>query len=355
MATNFLQFDTAATNILNDADYNANTQRINGVQTGLAQSALHNKLFYQASTMVSAIGTVLSNAGYTVADNNIANLIITINKAMMGGITQFVAKSTAGSALALADKGSYFVCTSTFTMSFAAAATLGNAWNIWVRNNGTGIITIDPNGAETIDGVTTMKLYPGESVFIGCDGTSFYSEGQNRGRILLATATASNSATIDFLNYINSDFDEYEIEFDSVVAQTDEVYLQGRVGFAGSFQTAGSYSLGFYYGANFGSGTGASDTLTGFTLTNNVGTVQRLGNAAGENCAGMVRLLGPSNASLYKIVEWRVGNLGTTTKTTGNWGIGSYLGATTAIDSFRLAMSLGNIVSGNFRLYGVRK
>ena len=41
------------------------------------------------------------------------------------------------------------------------------------KNNGTGIITLDPNGSETIDGQTTLILNPGESVIIECTGSAF--------------------------------------------------------------------------------------------------------------------------------------------------------------------------------------
>ena len=41
---NFKVFDEKKTNVMSDTDYANHTQRSNGVQSGVASSALHNKL-----------------------------------------------------------------------------------------------------------------------------------------------------------------------------------------------------------------------------------------------------------------------------------------------------------------------
>ena len=65
-------------------------------------------------------------------------------------------------------------CTSgTFTVSLTAAATLGSGFNVTIWNTGTGVITIDPNGAETIDGTATRILRRGEGMQVVCDGTNW--------------------------------------------------------------------------------------------------------------------------------------------------------------------------------------
>ena len=42
-----------------------------------------------------------------------------------------------------------------------------------IVNNGSGLVTIDPNGSETINGVATVTLRPSESALISCNGSKW--------------------------------------------------------------------------------------------------------------------------------------------------------------------------------------
>lgn len=89
----------------------------------------------------------------------------------------FVLSRSSNTVLDISDTGKVIRATSTFTQTIDAAATIGDGWFCWYQNAGTGVITIDPNSSETIDGSTTIKLNPGEGCFISCNGTSFTTIG----------------------------------------------------------------------------------------------------------------------------------------------------------------------------------
>lgn len=76
-----------------------------------------------------------------------------------------------------ADRGKVFACTGTFTVNVVAAATLGDGFSFGLWNTSTGVITIDPNLAEQVDGKTTRVIRAGKMVMIYCDGTKFVTVG----------------------------------------------------------------------------------------------------------------------------------------------------------------------------------
>lgn len=83
---------------------------------------------------------------------------------------------TSNTIIGNSDSGNLIVITSgAFTQTFDAAATLGSGWFCYIKNTGEGDITLDPNGAETIDGLTSFILYPEEARLIQSDGTNLNS------------------------------------------------------------------------------------------------------------------------------------------------------------------------------------
>ena len=69
------------------------------------------------------------------------------------------------------------------TLNLAAVSTLQNDFFFLFRNGGTGTVTIDPNGSETVDGQAAMTIQPGESLMLFCSGVAWYSVGYGRSTI----------------------------------------------------------------------------------------------------------------------------------------------------------------------------
>lgn len=93
------------------------------------------------------------------------------------GETFVVSKSALFTAV-IGDTGKTFLCTNSWTLSLDPAATLGDGWRCTIINTGVGTITVDPNGAEQIDGASTLAIGAGESATIHCNGSSFRSSGR---------------------------------------------------------------------------------------------------------------------------------------------------------------------------------
>lgn len=91
-----------------------------------------------------------------------------------------VAKSSAYTVVA-ADRGKVINCTGSggWTLNVQAAATLGDGFVFAVSNVGTGIITIDPNLAEKINGENTYFVSPADTVIVYCTGSEFLLFGKS--------------------------------------------------------------------------------------------------------------------------------------------------------------------------------
>lgn len=152
-------------------------------QAGAAfRSDLNNELqaLVTNSQGNSAPGTTYRNQIWHDTTNNVIKRRNAANSAwiVIGTLDEsFVLSRSSNTILGLSDIGKTLSCTSTFTQTFTAAATLGDGWWCAIRNNGSGVITLDPNASETVDGAATLELYPGEACICVCNGSAFTTTG----------------------------------------------------------------------------------------------------------------------------------------------------------------------------------
>jgi hypothetical protein len=83
----------------------------------------------------------------------------------------FVTKAAGYTALA-ADNNAFYEFTAAATLALTAAETLAADWHMMVFANG-GAVTINPDGAELINGAATLVVADGDTAYIICTGTAF--------------------------------------------------------------------------------------------------------------------------------------------------------------------------------------
>lgn len=174
---------------------------------------------------------------------------------------------------------------------------------------------------------------------------------------LLSTVTASNSATVDVETTFDSTYDVYVIVANNVLPATDAAVLHSLLKVNGTYQTSNYEYLAARIQpttANvFGSTVSTSDTkiIVGDAAA---GTTNL---ALGGNYFTM-QVYNPAGTTNRKIINWDGSNIrpdGNSHNLIRLIGNGVYTGGTQALTGVRFEMSTGNIASGSFRLYGIRK
>jgi hypothetical protein len=188
-SNDFLQWNPEKNNMLSTTDYENHSIREDGIESGVrtpAPSNLHNKLYYQVSTMCAAIGEMMKAKGYTVSDASLVDLITVLSNIltdadMSGYVTTGDLAGYIAKAAVVTKTTDYTVQTSDFYKTLQAnkatavgftlpaySAVANGAW-IKFKNVGAGALTL----VSTIDGSANPVLYQYDEVIIYSDGTSW--------------------------------------------------------------------------------------------------------------------------------------------------------------------------------------
>jgi hypothetical protein len=221
----------------------------------------------------------------------------------------------------------------------SAAAVTGT---VAVGNGGTGLTAVGAAGnVLTSNGSAWVSSAP---------------TGGTAGWTLLATVTASNSATVDFTTGINSTYDDYVVVADGIIASTNAASLNMRFFSNGAWQNSSyKYSLMTLSSSAVQVNNRQNNWTEGviaLQVTDAPG-----GFASPTGCS--IFLYGLPNSTLLK--PWTTNSSGFSTSASSvaviNVGGGAfYDNATPApVTGIRFFMGTGNIAAGNFRLYGIKK
>lgn len=202
------------------------------------------------------------------------------------GATQTYSAKSSGFTAGAGDRGTFFDCTGSFTVAFAAASALGAGWSCWVRNV-SGTQTLDPDSGELINGTTTYAVSnAGDVVLVECTGTAFVVSHAQRPSTVAITGGSIDGTVI-----------------------------------GGSSPAAGSFTTGNFSGTITSTGTTVNFTAAGTTLT--------VGATTGNPT---VRIDGAASQS--RPLTWRTASVNRWQFTMGNTESGSDAGADLRISAF---------------------
>ena len=174
--------------------------------------------------------------------------------------------------------------------------------------------------------------------------------------ILLATETASSSATISFTSNIDSTYKEYIFKFIDIHPATDQKNLTFQVDTGTNTnynQTITSSSFYLYH--NEGDTTTSLQYITGYDQAQGTGfqiLSESTGNANDECVCGTLHLFDPSNTTFVKHFMSRT-QAAEGTGYSGDTYVAGYINTTTAITIVQFKMASGNIDAGTIKMYGV--
>ena len=173
------------------------------------------------------------------------------------------------------------------------------------------------------------------------------------GLTLLATATAANSVSVDFTSFIDSTFDEYEIHGLGIVGVSNFTAVNFRTSSTGGapFDSGAS---DYIYGSEGirNDGVAGSISSTGDTK---ISITDNGGDSTAESTNFVLKLFQPSNSALEtQVLISATYDTGASGRLDNRYGGGKRVSAA-IVDAVQILLSSGNISTGEFKLYGVKK
>jgi hypothetical protein len=136
------------------------------------------------STVTFGAGTSAANAA-TLAGYGLTALGTTLNQSYE--VVNYYGSATLPSSV----RAQFNVWSSGVgTLTLPSSSSVGENWFCMIRNNGTGILTITPQGTDTIDGNANQQLQLTESLVIVCNGTGWNTFGLGRSNSFAYTQLA---------------------------------------------------------------------------------------------------------------------------------------------------------------------
>lgn len=174
--------------------------------------------------------------------------------------------------------------------------------------------------------------------------------------VLLSTATASSSASIEFTSGIDSTYDIYKFEFINIHPQTDGAEFEFNLSTDGGSNynvtkttttplaqhSEDDATTSLEYNSSRDLAQSTSDQIIGVAV----------GSDNDQNCSGTLHLFNPSSTIFVKHFISRVNSSTSANRTLDSFFAG-YGNTTSAVNAVIFRMSSGNLDSGTIKMYGI--
>lgn len=317
-----------------------------------------------AATVAAGILTIDPNASEQV--NGSTTLALYPGEAVMlyavggawwtngiGASARAVSSFSATTSVALADLGClfHFTGSSAATLNLPAVASVPPSAGITVRNSAAitsaGVLTIDPNASEQINGQATLLLFPGESVQLYMVGGAWFAAGINTGMRAVRQQAAAGVAQVDFT--LPADCVDFQLRVRDFLPATDGAIAVLRTSSDGgsTFAAAASdYTNSYILSDTPSAGTSNGSSIQLSASMDNVG-----GGASGFLLTDFSIGSG-TRPPQFLTRQYSIENVGNGWRTSV---FGGHRSALAAINAIRVLTTSGNISTATMTLYGARQ
>lgn len=184
---------------------------------------------------------------------------------------------------------------------------------------------------------------------------SWFQEVQRNateGHVLLNSQEVSSDSSIDMLNVISSDYEEYRLVLENVSVATDGALLFLRVSEdAGANWESGASGYDWVNTSNDGTAITSTSDAADSEITLMEDGIENT-TADGRVC-GHIHFYTPSSTAHKKTFMWDLTYENTANVLCRVQGSGRYL-SSNAIDAVQILADSGNLAAGCIKLYGIR-
>jgi len=233
-----------------------------------------------------------------------------------------------------------------------SSITPGVSATLPVANGGTGAATLDANNVILGNGTSAVQFVaPGTNGnVLTSNGTTWTSAaaGGGGGSFVFLGSGTGNTSVVDFNNLDTSTYNSFEIVFEDV-----RTTLGCRFFISSTINSTSNYQWQQWYSNYDGSFSYATINQASSTSAIQLGTTAASA-VANVGWSGRLRLIPAGGYSIVICDTYLVFATAVDTRDTNNRTVGRLSNATAANGIRFGTITMGNLSSGNFRLYGIK-